>query len=247
LYKPSLIWSDGEWEADADYWNSTAFIDWLYTKSPVKDEIVVNNRWGAKGSGPPGDYKSLENQEKIIYRQKFKWENAVPVDSKSWGFRRDAPMADYLSSQKLIRLLVQAVSMGGNFLMNIGPTADGMIPMVFQERMRDIGEWLSVNRESIYGTTLWESCQIDHNNSNVWYTKKGDTIYATLIEAWPKNSNITLSCLHPSSTTQITLLGVAGNISYSTNGGLTTLNLPYYPFNLKFAWTFKITNLILDG
>lgn len=52
--------------------------------------------------------------------------------------------------------------------MNIGPTADGMIPMVFQERMRDIGEWLSFNGESIYGTTLWESCQIDHNNSNVW-------------------------------------------------------------------------------
>ena len=77
--------------------------------SAVKNEVVVNNRWGAKGSGPQGDYRSLENQEKIIYRQKFKWENAVPIDSKSWGFRRDAPMTDYLSSQKLIRLLVQAV------------------------------------------------------------------------------------------------------------------------------------------
>lgn len=58
--------------------------------------------------------------------------------------------------------------MGGNFLMNIGPTADGRIPMIFQERLRDVGAWLAVNGEAIYSTTVWSVCQIDRLNSNVW-------------------------------------------------------------------------------
>lgn len=46
-YKPDIVWSDGEWEAPYTYWKSTEFLAWLYNESPVKDEVVVNDRWGS--------------------------------------------------------------------------------------------------------------------------------------------------------------------------------------------------------
>lgn len=86
-------------------WISLPFCNY----SPVKDEIVVNNRWGANGTGPSGDYKSFENVRDIIYRQNYKWENAVPLDPKSWGYRREAQLSEYLQTSDLLRLVVQAV------------------------------------------------------------------------------------------------------------------------------------------
>lgn len=58
-------------------------------------------------------------------------------------------------------------SMGGNFLLNISPTADGRILPVFEERLMDVGQWLRVNGEAIYGTLPW-AYQIEKINSDVW-------------------------------------------------------------------------------
>lgn len=55
-YKPSVIWSDGDWEAKPEYWNSKEFIAWLYNDSPVKNEVVVNDRWGVGAMCAHGDY-----------------------------------------------------------------------------------------------------------------------------------------------------------------------------------------------
>ena len=56
LYKPDILWSDGDWEAPDTYWNSTNFLAWLYNDSPVKDTIVVNDRWGAGIPCKHGDF-----------------------------------------------------------------------------------------------------------------------------------------------------------------------------------------------
>lgn len=67
-----------------------------------------------------------------------------------WAY--NANDRDFKSAQFLIRSLVEVASRGGNFLLNVGPRPDGTIQPEFQERLRAIGGWLSVNGDSIYGT-----------------------------------------------------------------------------------------------
>lgn len=57
----------------------------------------------------------------------------------------------------------------GNLLLNIGPTSDGMIPPLYEERLLQIGQWLSVNGESIFNSTPWLNCQNDTQNPHLWY------------------------------------------------------------------------------
>lgn len=71
--------------------------------------------------------------------QKHKWENCMTIDSKSWGFRRNALLEDYLSQEALVKELITTVSCGGNLLMNVGPTKDGIITPIFEERLRGMG------------------------------------------------------------------------------------------------------------
>lgn len=66
--------------------------------------------------------------------------------------------------------LVETVSCGGNMLMNVGPTADGVIAPIFEERLRQMGQWLKVNGEAIYNTTVWRA-QNDSATPNIWWVR----------------------------------------------------------------------------
>lgn len=69
-YKPSVFWSDGDWEAYDTYWKSTELLAWLYNESPVKDEIVVNDRWGIDIPGKHGDFYNHQdryNPGKVVF------------------------------------------------------------------------------------------------------------------------------------------------------------------------------------
>lgn len=115
-YQPDLIWSDGDWEASDTYWKSRNFLAWLYNSSPVKDTVVVNDRWGSGDTCVHGGYYTCTdryNPGKLI---NHKWENAYTVDKWSWGFRRNAVLADFVTSVDIISELVSTVSCGGNFL-----------------------------------------------------------------------------------------------------------------------------------
>lgn len=61
-YLPEIIWSDGDWEANDTYWKSTEFLAWLYNKSPVKDRVVVNDRWGRGIGCHHGDFYSCKDR-----------------------------------------------------------------------------------------------------------------------------------------------------------------------------------------
>jgi alpha-L-fucosidase len=89
------------------------------------------------------------------------------LDRGSWGYRRNSAAGDYVSAHEVIEQLVSSVSCGGNVLLNVGPTSDGMIPPIMEERLRQIGDWLNVNGEAIYGTRPW-TYQNDTVTMHVW-------------------------------------------------------------------------------
>ncbi|XP_026789864.2 plasma alpha-L-fucosidase [Pangasianodon hypophthalmus] len=192
-YKPELLWSDGDGDAPDQYWNSTGFLAWLYNESPVRDTVVTNDRWGKGSICTHGGYYTCADRYNPGHLLKHKWENCMSIDQRSWGYRRDAKFSDYLTIEELIKTFVETVSCGGNLLMNVGPTHDGRIIPIFEERLRQMGQWLKVNGEGIYNTTAWR-VQNDSVTPGVWYTWKSQekAVYAFLL-SWPSEGYVILS------------------------------------------------------
>ncbi|XP_036206075.1 tissue alpha-L-fucosidase isoform X3 [Myotis myotis] len=240
-YKPDLIWSDGDWESPDSYWNSTDFLSWLYSDSPVKDEVVVNDRWGFNCSCHHGGYYNCEDKFQPSSLPNHKWEMCTSIDKRSWGYRRTMSISDVASESEIISELVQTVSLGGNYLLNIGPTKDGLIVPIFQERLLAVGKWLSISGEAIYASKPWR-VQLEKNES-VWYTSKESAVYAIFLN-WPENGVLSLKSPKTTSATKVMMLGIQKDLKWSTNppGGLL-IYLPQLPLSalpVEFAWTIKM-------
>ncbi|KAK8389375.1 hypothetical protein O3P69_008844 [Scylla paramamosain] len=206
-YEPEILWSDGDWEAPDWYWNSTAFLSWLFNDSPVKDTVVVNDRWGKGIPCHHGSYYTCADRYNPGILQNHKWENAMTIDKSSWGYRREAKVSDYLTIHELLTTLAQTISCGGNLLVNVGPTHDGRIPPIMEERLRQMGFWLDVNGDSVYDSVPWKH-QNDSMTAGVWYTSKGDVVYSMVL-TWPEKNELTLGSVVTTNTTVIYMLGHA--------------------------------------
>lgn len=238
-YKPDLIWSDGDWEAPDTYWNSTEFLAWLYNDSPVKDIVVVNDRWGNGCYCKHGGYYNCAdkfNPQKLL---NHKWEKCQSVDKISWGYRRNMKLSELMDLPELVQDLVYIVALGGNYLLNIGPTADGVIAPVFEERLRGIGAWLQINGEAIYGTSFWR-VQAENATVPVWYTAKKSTVYA-IFTTNPMQNTFQLSAPNTTDSTVVTLLGSPKPLKWAPlqSSGLMVV-LPELPFSPAYAWTLKM-------
>ena len=144
---------------------------------------------------------------------------------------------DYKSATALIQLLVNAVSKGGNFLLDIGPTADGRVPVIMQERLLQMGAWLQANGEAIYGTHPWRQM----SEGNIHFTSKGDTVYA-ITEEWP-SQQLVLSAPRTTARTTITFLGRNAALKYRTEGGKLHIEVPALTrteLPLPEAYVFKL-------
>ncbi|KAH0535268.1 alpha-L-fucosidase [Cotesia glomerata] len=238
-YHPEVLWSDGEWEAPDTYWKSKEFLAWLFNQSPVKDTVVVNDRWGHETLCHHGDFYTCTDRYNPGVLQKHKWENAMTIDKKSWGFRRNAALSEYLTTSELIKELVITVSCGGNLLMNVGPTKDGIIPPIYEERLREMGQWLKINGEAIYYTRPF-AIQNDTLSKDVWYTQgnSGDTrtIYAIVL-TWPANDLLPLS-VH--SASNLSILGYEGSFKWERMGDNIKIYLPPAAHRGQPAWVIKI-------
>ena len=102
-YRPEVIWSDGEWEAPYQYWNSTEFLAWLFNESPVRKSVVTNDRWGMETLCKHGSFYTCTDRCNPGELQPFKWENAMTIDLFSWGNRATARLDEYITQKDLIK------------------------------------------------------------------------------------------------------------------------------------------------
>uniref|UniRef100_A0A3Q3GHB3 Alpha-L-fucosidase n=1 Tax=Labrus bergylta TaxID=56723 RepID=A0A3Q3GHB3_9LABR len=243
-YQPDLIWSDGDWEAPDTYWNSTQFLAWLYNDSPVKDVVVTNDRWGKGCYCKHGGYYNCADRYTPGKLPDHKWEKCQSVDKRSWGYRRNMKLSEVMDLPSIIKDMVYVVALGGNYLLNIGPMSDGMIAPVFEERLRGLGAWLGVNGEAIYATKPWR-VQTE-NDTNVWYTAKNNTVYATII-GWPTKQPLQLLTPKTSDATKVTLLDypdVPLKWAPVTKQAGLVIVLPAMPFSPGNAWALKLEGVV---
>jgi alpha-L-fucosidase len=157
-YSPSVIFADGEWELSSAQWRAPELLAWLYNESPVADKVVVNDRWGGETRHRHGGYYTTEYGAGLPGAT-HPWEENRGIGF-SYGYNRNEDLDDYATGRRLLLTLLDTVSRGGNLLLNVGPTADGRIPVVMQERLAYLGQWLDRNGEAIYGTrTFREGAQ----------------------------------------------------------------------------------------
>ncbi len=236
-YSPSLIFSDGgEWDGMADYWKTKEFLAWLYSSSSVRDEVVVNDRFSKDMPGKHGDYYSTEYRDVERDLDQRPWEESRGI-GESYGYNRAENLSHYSTSGELILELVDTVSRGGNLLLNIGPSADGCIPVIMQERLLDIGSWLSVNGEAIYGTSK-RLTPVENGNR---FTVKDRFLYC-FFEQWGKPLKINL--LENENPEDVSLVGYSGQLLWTVSTlGELTISLPELTVDMipcMYLWTIRI-------
>ena len=155
-YKPSIIFSDGEWELSDTAWQSQELLAWLFNESPVAKDVVINDRWGNNTRGVNTGCTYATSEYGSGMDAKLVWEESQGI-GHSYGYNRNEQLDDYKSSHDLILMLADIVSRGGNLLLDIGPTADGRIPVIMQQRLVDMGDWLKINGEAIYETEAFKN------------------------------------------------------------------------------------------
>lgn len=190
-FKPKILYTDGEWSYHSSLWHSEEFLQWLFNESSVRDEIVINDRWGSDTRAQHGGYISSEYGEvnsPTISEENAKkrmnvavWEELRSIGA-SFGYNRNERLSDYLSEKEMIYLLVDTVCKGGNLCLNVGPNADGTISPLVEERLRQLGEWMHVNGEAVYES---EKANVNLLPEGVGATKVGETIYL-FFKKYPK-------------------------------------------------------------
>jgi len=251
-YLPDILWTDGEWENTSKDWKSEEFLSWLYNESPVKDNIVVNDRWGSETRSKHGGFYTTEygligDKEGIDNAVPHPWEECRGIGT-SFGFNRTEDLSDYSTSGQLVKLLVSTVSAGGNLLLDIGPAADGTIPVIMQQRLLEIGNWLKTNGEAIYSTQAFIKSKNDlginpETNKTIFFTRKNKEVYIICLK-WP-GDNIILKGISPDKIVQAILLGTDRPASVKRTGGNVFIAAPSLtPDDNQLAYVFKVTGLI---
>ena len=190
---------------------------------------------------------SIIDFEKVSHRSPAdiragSWMVDDPIGS-TWGYTEGMSVAD---TGKILNRLIDTVSKGGFYLLNISPMADGTIPEVQQNTLLGIGEWLEQNGQAIYDTRPWFKYgenAAEQGLPNYHFTVKGDTLYA-IGSSWPRTPTTTITSV-PSTlgrVDKVELLGADDPLSFTQDTFGLTVNLPPQQPG-EHAYVLKITGL----
>jgi alpha-L-fucosidase len=239
--KLGVLWFDGEWVKEWTEDQGKDLYNWVRNLQP---QIIVNNRVGKGRQGMQGmnrdtsfvgDFGTPE-QEILSTSSTMAWESCMTMND-TWGFKTND--TNWKSSETLVKNLVDIVSKGGNFLLNVGPTSEGLIPSPSVERLKEMGEWIKVNGEAIYGVRQLRNYK---EGDNLRYTASADgkTINAFLMNWSGRQLNIRQ--IKPTDGSKIKMIGYDADLNwkYDSKKGLIVelpdqVNLP-----CKYVWVLKI-------
>lgn len=210
---------------------------WFNRAAKENRQVAMNARCGL-----PGDFDTPE-YARYNGIQVRKWESNLGMDPYSYGYNRATPLASYMNASGIVTSLIDIVSKNGNFLLDVGPMANGTILDVEQQHLRQAGTWIKSHAEAIFNTTYWFVTPEEGNN--VRFTMSQDAFYIhSLVEP---NSTLTLSSPIPwVNGDNVTVVGgrMHGAVvpSRKTSDGSVVLSISKDVVAAdQYAWVFKIS------
>jgi alpha-L-fucosidase len=175
-----VLWFDGGWEHTAAEHHADEVVALIRKLQP---NIVINDRINI-----PQDFSTPEQTIPATGIPGRDWETCMTMND-TWGFKTSD--TNWKSTETLLRNLIDIVSKGGNYLLNVGPTGEGEIPPASVERLAAIGRWMRVNGESIYATTAspFRRLPFGRCTTKVAADGKSTTLYLHLFD-WPKEGKL---------------------------------------------------------
>lgn len=155
----------------------------------LQPNCLVNSRLGLSMEEDPDiDFKTLGDNQLGSKKEDFPWQSPATV-AHSWGYH--AGDTQWKSTTTLLKSLINNVSLNGNFMLNIGPRANGDVPFEIEQRLREMGDWLKINGESIYGAEAFDLDKEMHDWGSIT-CKKTDGVFRLYLHVtkWPLNNTL---------------------------------------------------------
>ncbi len=217
-YDPDILWFDGEWLRPAEYYRTPDIVAYFYNRAEGRKEVVANDRLGMETRGEYGDFYTSET-DRVVEPIDYPWEENRSM-SGSYGYNRADTRGNYITAGQLVEMLVRIVAKGGNLNLMVNPDGTGNISHIQLELLKELGDWLKVNGEAIYGTRPFKKlCENTQLGQLVWYTMSKDSTraYAIFFD-WPGSETFICRGAHPVPGSEVRLLGYDRPVEWVDTG-----------------------------